>query len=199
MAMKPRNSTAISTSLSRTERKRTTDRRAQREHRNRQKAYVKDLEEKVRILTSGSKTDDRITALLEEQIRLRELCSTLKAKLDRIRNITGDDSKVTQVELSSNHSNCQSPAAKDDVQGVRTDPVLEEWSGVNIEEIFGTNYEYRGEALLSGANQLEEQTYVCINFKVEPCKILTSTDFLADFQCMRYLGPPNFPGGGANL
>ena len=77
-------------SESRKARKRATDRRAQREHRLRQKAYVKQLEESVKSLSAGSQ-DELVRSLLAEQARLHEQCNDLKAKLDRVRSIVCED------------------------------------------------------------------------------------------------------------
>ncbi|KAH7377422.1 hypothetical protein BKA64DRAFT_714688 [Cadophora sp. MPI-SDFR-AT-0126] len=168
--MTPRNSTATATatssSMTRTERKRKTDRRAQREHRERAKAYVKELEEKVRVLTSDSKSDDRIAMLLEEQMRLKGLCNTLSAKLDRIRNIAGGDQTAGRRTPLTENSNEQPFLGKDEVQDVAADPVSAtgvgpgRWSDVSIEEIFGTSDGYSAEALILGENQFDQDTNI---------------------------------------
>jgi hypothetical protein len=127
---------------------------------------VKDLEEKVRILTSDSKADDRISELLEEQMRLKELCSSLSAKLDRIRNITCEDRKATQKESPSKDSNQPSPG-KDKVQAVAAGPAPEtsvgpgEFSDVSIDKIFRTSVECCAEAPPIGEDVFEQQTNVC--------------------------------------
>ncbi|KIX10718.1 uncharacterized protein Z518_01802 [Rhinocladiella mackenziei CBS 650.93] len=66
-------------------RKRETDRRAQRGHRQRQKAYVRQLEEIVRDLNTQNSRDDRLLALQTEKARLQERCNALTAKLERVR------------------------------------------------------------------------------------------------------------------
>lgn len=82
-------------------RKRETDRRAQRDHRQRQKAYVRQLEEVVRDLNAQHSRDDRILALQTEKIRLQERCNLLSAKLERIR-VTArvDDVSLPEVPKS---------------------------------------------------------------------------------------------------
>lgn len=68
-------------------RKRETDRRAQREHRQRQKDHVRQLEDTVKDSTAQHGHDDRIAALQAGNARLQEYCNALKAKLERIRSI----------------------------------------------------------------------------------------------------------------
>lgn len=68
-------------------RKRATDRRAQRDHRLRRKAYVKQLEESVKSLSEKQSPEERIAALLEEQKALREKCNEMTIQLDRVRTI----------------------------------------------------------------------------------------------------------------
>lgn len=71
----------------RRERKRATDRHAQRDYRKRQKEHVRQLEETISMLSSELNSDTRVSALLEEQARLKEHVKDMETKLHRIRNI----------------------------------------------------------------------------------------------------------------
>lgn len=55
----------------RRERKRTTDRLAQREHRKRQKQYVEELEGRIELMMNSSDSDKN-AALLKENASLRQ-------------------------------------------------------------------------------------------------------------------------------
>ncbi|OAL42912.1 hypothetical protein IQ07DRAFT_650539 [Pyrenochaeta sp. DS3sAY3a] len=67
--------------------KRATDRKSQRTHRERRRAYVQNLEEKVAVLTAASSTDERVAALLAENEALRKRCHDLVVQLSRIRTL----------------------------------------------------------------------------------------------------------------
>ncbi|KAK5953719.1 hypothetical protein OHC33_004988 [Knufia fluminis] len=82
-------------------RKRATDRRAQRDHRLRRKAYVKHLEESVKSLTEQQSPEERIAALLDEQKQLREKCNDMTAQLERVRAIVSKNKDA--VDDSSEH------------------------------------------------------------------------------------------------
>ncbi|KAF4625796.1 hypothetical protein G7Y89_g12367 [Cudoniella acicularis] len=84
----PRQTGTVRTSASRTERKRATDRNAQREHRKRHKEYIKELEDKVKVLSSDFQADARCLALIEERTLLKEQCKSLAARLERIQSIS---------------------------------------------------------------------------------------------------------------
>ncbi|KEF61459.1 uncharacterized protein A1O9_03025 [Exophiala aquamarina CBS 119918] len=76
---------------SRKARKRATDRRAQQHHRQRRKAYVKQLEDTVKDLSDRHSSEERIATLLEEQKRLRERCAKLTRILDAVRAVLDRD------------------------------------------------------------------------------------------------------------
>lgn len=84
-------------------RKRETDRRAQREHRQRHKAYVRQLEEVVRDLTAQHSRDDRIIALQAEKARLQGCYNSLKGKLDRIRLVAQVDDSASLGSKNCEH------------------------------------------------------------------------------------------------
>lgn len=90
-------------------RKRATDRRAQRDHRQRRKAYVQQLEDSLRSLTEQHNTEERVQALLEENTRLRTEATGLRSKLSQIHslssnvNSTDNDSPHTRKEDSPNN------------------------------------------------------------------------------------------------
>jgi regulator of replication initiation timing len=69
-------------------RKRATDRKAQKGHRERREAYVKQLESSIKTLTEQQTNDDRIKALLEENNILKEEQSRLRARLHRVHALT---------------------------------------------------------------------------------------------------------------
>jgi hypothetical protein len=54
----------------RRERKRATDRAAQREHRRRQKLYIEDLEAQLALVRDGS-LDDQLAQVMRENDKLR--------------------------------------------------------------------------------------------------------------------------------
>ena len=56
----------------RKERKRVTDRVAQREHRRRQKVYVEELEAEIRLLKDQTMNDRSGSVLIQENERLRK-------------------------------------------------------------------------------------------------------------------------------
>ncbi|PGH14609.1 hypothetical protein AJ79_02944 [Helicocarpus griseus UAMH5409] len=80
-------------------RKRATDRRAQRDHRLRQKAYIKRLEESVRELSAQRTNDEVVNTLLAEQARLVAECSKLAAKLERVRVLVSPEDHGADVEI----------------------------------------------------------------------------------------------------
>jgi hypothetical protein len=69
-------------------RKCATDRKAQKGHRERREAYVKQLESSIKTLTEQQTADDRIRALLEESNILKEEQSRLRARLRRVHSLT---------------------------------------------------------------------------------------------------------------
>lgn len=74
-------------------RKRATDRKSQREHRERQRAYIQQLEETVRTLTETCATNgnERAARLVKEQERLQDKCNRLESVLRRIKGMIGDE------------------------------------------------------------------------------------------------------------
>lgn len=79
-------------------RKRATDRQSQRDHRERQRIYIKQLEETVQFYKDAFSGDDSsdLAALLKEQERLQARCKSLEAALARIKSLAssvhaGDD------------------------------------------------------------------------------------------------------------
>ncbi|GKT88317.1 hypothetical protein Ct61P_06167 [Colletotrichum tofieldiae] len=72
-------------------RKRLTDRKSQRHLRERQRAYIKQLEETVQSYQKSCAQSGNVNAaaLAEENERLRLRCRNLESLLSRIRNLTG--------------------------------------------------------------------------------------------------------------
>lgn len=96
----------------RRERKRATDRKSQRDHRERQKAYIRQLEETVRTLRADCTSDERVATLLAEQERLQKLNAQLNSQLDRVRTVVGttdEDQGKISIAQSSNHAIKQDP------------------------------------------------------------------------------------------
>lgn len=73
------------------QRKRALDRRTQRDHRKRKQAYVLELEETVRALKASSSSDERLTAAMDEQERLRRRNAQLTNRLDRIKSLLSEE------------------------------------------------------------------------------------------------------------
>lgn len=73
------------------QRKRALDRRTQRDHRKRKQAYVLELEETVRALKASSSSDERLTAAMDEQERLRRRNAQLTHRLDRIKSLLSEE------------------------------------------------------------------------------------------------------------
>lgn len=71
-------------------RKRATDRKSQRNHRERQRAYVRNLEKTVAAVNSANNSDERVAALLAENEAFRKRCDSLVSQLRRIRNIASE-------------------------------------------------------------------------------------------------------------
>ncbi|PKY03188.1 hypothetical protein P168DRAFT_328252 [Aspergillus campestris IBT 28561] len=73
-------------------RKRATDRQSQRDHRERQRIYIRQLEETVQsykdAFSSNGSSD--LAALLKEQERLQARCKSLEAALARIKKLASD-------------------------------------------------------------------------------------------------------------
>ncbi|KAI6881712.1 hypothetical protein KC360_g6457 [Hortaea werneckii] len=68
-------------------RKRATDRRAQREHRLRRDAYIKQLESSLASLSEQSTADGRVKALLEANAKLKEEQARVAVKLRQLQSI----------------------------------------------------------------------------------------------------------------
>ncbi|KAF2176431.1 hypothetical protein K469DRAFT_755651 [Zopfia rhizophila CBS 207.26] len=88
-------------------RKRSTDRKSQRSHRERQKAYIQHLEESLKSFKEGCNADQRVAALLVAQEKLQKRCSSLVSQLSRVRSIVCDktddclaDSSQPQIDLT---------------------------------------------------------------------------------------------------
>lgn len=76
---------------SRKARKRATDRKAQRDHRLRQKEYLRHLEKTIEELRVERPRDDVICELLEEKSRLQARCHALATRLSRVRSLVMED------------------------------------------------------------------------------------------------------------
>lgn len=92
---------AESTSAMRRARKRATDRKSQRNHRERQRAYVRELERTVAALNSSVSTDERVAALLAENAKFRKRCEVLASQLNRIRAVAAETHERTTSEPST--------------------------------------------------------------------------------------------------
>lgn len=82
-------------------RKRATDRRSQRNHRERHRAYVRGLEETIALLRSTSDADERVAVLSAENETLRNRCRALATRLNRIRTIAGENTTRTDIPTQS--------------------------------------------------------------------------------------------------
>ncbi|OAG07508.1 uncharacterized protein CC84DRAFT_665299 [Paraphaeosphaeria sporulosa] len=71
-------------------RKRATDRKSQRNHRERQRAYVQQLEQSLATLKAAAHSDQLVSSLLAEIDRLQKKCTTLEAQVARIRAVVCD-------------------------------------------------------------------------------------------------------------
>jgi hypothetical protein len=82
-------------------RKRETDRVAQREHRRRQKVYVRQLQEAVQDLSARQTRDERLDYLVADRARLQELCNSLTSKLERVKQIASSAEPILQDEAKA--------------------------------------------------------------------------------------------------
>jgi hypothetical protein len=82
----------VDTDGARRARKRITDRKSQRHHRERQRAYVKELEETVKSLRQSCADvgGGDAAALLAENERLRQRCQKLEAAMAKIKSLSED-------------------------------------------------------------------------------------------------------------
>ncbi|KAG4277676.1 hypothetical protein FPRO04_14054 [Fusarium proliferatum] len=94
-------------------RKRATDRKSQRQHRERQKAYVRQLEDTVRFFKDkpGQSNDGEISELIKRQERLQARCHQLEAVLMRIRGLaTIPDDGSRPLNKAAGEGMAQSPS-----------------------------------------------------------------------------------------
>ncbi|XP_014550139.1 hypothetical protein COCVIDRAFT_21320 [Bipolaris victoriae FI3] len=96
--------------------KRATDRKSQRTHRERRRTYVHSLEQKIAVLTAASSADERVATLLAENEALRIRCNDLAAQIERIRTIACEANTGNQADKESrpgreNEHQRRSPAA----------------------------------------------------------------------------------------
>lgn len=96
-----RGAGARSPNAARLARKRATDRKSQRNHRERHRAYVRSLEETVAGLKNASSADERVAMLSAENETLRARCQALATQLHRIRTITGENITRSDVAIQS--------------------------------------------------------------------------------------------------
>jgi hypothetical protein len=91
-------------------RKRETDRRAQRGHRKRHKAYVQELENEIRTLKNQHTCDERVASLQRENERLRGLCNKLHSHLEKVRLAVAadEDEQALRVANSLESANVNS-------------------------------------------------------------------------------------------
>ncbi|EUC47351.1 hypothetical protein COCMIDRAFT_3610 [Bipolaris oryzae ATCC 44560] len=75
---------------SRRARKRATDRKSQRNHRERQKAYIQHLEQSLATFKAAADSDQRVSRLVAEIDRLQRKCSSLELQLARVRAVVCD-------------------------------------------------------------------------------------------------------------
>ena len=114
ISLQGRKGSASAQEEARRERKRATDRKSQRDHRERQKAYIRQLEETVKNLRADSTTDERLATLLNEQERLQKANARLNSQLERVRNIvlSDDDARKSSAPM---------PAADDLIRSTTPD------------------------------------------------------------------------------
>lgn len=107
-------------------RKRETDRQSQRHHRERQRHYVKQLEETVEAYKSSLSEvgDVNVAALLAEQEELRRRCSELEATLIRIRTLAGSVSGP--AENNGTPLDANKPTSPGQVQPTLSSPLSAE-------------------------------------------------------------------------
>lgn len=91
----------ITPNAARLARKRATDRRSQRNHRERHRAYVRSLEETIESLKTASSADERVAVLTVENETLRARCGALAIQLQRIRTITSESTAGSDVVTRS--------------------------------------------------------------------------------------------------
>lgn len=96
-------------------RKRETDRVAQREHRRRQKVYVRQLQEAVQDLSAHQTRDERLEYLLADRARLQELCNSLTSKLERVKQIASCTESTQQDEVKTRVDNRETQSQHPDM------------------------------------------------------------------------------------
>ncbi|KAJ4187787.1 hypothetical protein NW767_012253 [Fusarium falciforme] len=104
-------------------RKRATDRKSQRQHRERQRTYIRQLEGTIETLKTSlaQSNNGQVSTLLEEQERLRARCKQLEATILRISGLASSvseqkqDSKDADLE-SERHGGADVPCAPLTVQ-----------------------------------------------------------------------------------
>ncbi|KAL2686707.1 hypothetical protein Neosp_004248 [[Neocosmospora] mangrovei] len=81
-------------------RKRATDRKSQRQHRERQRTYIRQLEGTIETLKTSlaQSNNGQVSTLLEEQERLRARCKQLETTILRIGGLA---SSVSEQKLDS--------------------------------------------------------------------------------------------------
>ena len=99
-------------------RKRVTDRKSQKHHRERQRAYIQELEETVQSYKQSCAQDGgaNVTALLEENEKLRERCQILNNVVSKIRDLIGDTNILRRVSVEGEihpPSSAQTPPASE--------------------------------------------------------------------------------------
>lgn len=88
-------------------RKRATDRKSQRQHRERQRTYIRQLEGTIETLKTSlaQSNNGQVSTLLEEQERLRARCKQLEAVILRIGGLA---SSVSEQKLDSKDADLES-------------------------------------------------------------------------------------------
>ncbi|KAJ4212365.1 hypothetical protein NW759_011753 [Fusarium solani] len=88
-------------------RKRATDRKSQRQHRERQRTYIRQLEGTIETLKASlaQSNNGQVSTLLEEQERLRARCKQLEATILRIAGLA---SSVSEQKLDSKDADLES-------------------------------------------------------------------------------------------
>ncbi|KAJ2897646.1 hypothetical protein MKZ38_004511 [Zalerion maritima] len=120
----------------RRERKRATDRKSQRDHRERQKAYIRQLEDTVKTLRSDCTSDERVVALLAEQEKLQKANAQLTSQLDRVRTIVSERPNDDCADKGKK-SSALVPASSDVVK--HDSPASAEGNFTGMKPIVGTS------------------------------------------------------------
>ncbi|KAL2202237.1 hypothetical protein CC79DRAFT_1401903 [Sarocladium strictum] len=119
----------------RRERKRETDRVAQREHRKRQKLYVEELEQQIRVLQSRDQSD--VAKIASQNLRLKDELRQMRALWDEMEGLM-ERQKSLRRTFSSRESSPQPSAHGESDHSAKTQTSqLQEADHASIGYLFG--------------------------------------------------------------